>query len=78
MLKYSKITVWFVIVLTVTILTICLALQWQIKEPVLKHSTLKDALVKCKNPEANFVLSSNQRIGIMKGKSWAHCYFRIF
>ena len=34
------------------------------------EGTLKDALVKCKNPEANFVLSSNQRIGIMKGKTW--------
>ena len=38
--------------------------------PYMAEGTLKDALVKCKNPEANFVLSSNQRIGIMKGKTW--------
>ena len=34
------------------------------------EGTLKDALVKCKTPEDNFVLSSNQRIVIMKGKTW--------
>ena len=37
--------------------------------PYMAEGTLKDALVKCKTPEANFVLSSNQRIGIMKGKT---------
>jgi len=34
--------------------------------PYMAEGTLKDALVKCKTPEANFVLSSSQRIGIMK------------
>ena len=37
--------------------------------PYMAEGTLKDALVKCKTPEANFVLSSSQRIGIMKGKT---------
>ena len=37
--------------------------------PYMAEGTLKDALVKCKTPEANFVLSSNQRISIMKGKT---------
>ena len=38
--------------------------------PYMAEGTLKDALVKCKTPEDNFVLSSNQRIVIMKGKTW--------
>ena len=47
--------------------------------PYMAEGTLKDALVKCKNPEANFVLSSNQRIGIMKGKtSLVKTSFKLF
>jgi len=34
--------------------------------PYMAEGTLKDVLVKCKTPEDNFVLSSNQRIVIMK------------